>query len=202
MNWHVWKDLFLNICVIWSVNQIILFNGFLYDFVEITSWVNTGVFFAWAYATVEQAMCMEAHHRVCLHQNGVSQSYHPDYFACWSWRMCSWFNKMCSLQKKSNMFLTKRSRQVLTYMSYYQVLSPHLTWTTVRIYAVPVGLRWPHQSLNKVPKRLLMQVNTFNFLCFEMGKEQKYQKKKSKFWINICSTILPALPLRNNSWNS
>ena len=26
----------------------------------------------------------------------------------------------------------------------------------------------------------LMQVNSFNFLCFEMGKEQKYQKKKKK----------------------
>ena len=61
---------------------------------------GTGVFFAWACATAEQAMCMEAHHRVCLHQNGASQSYHSDYFARWSWRMCSWFNKMCSLQKK------------------------------------------------------------------------------------------------------
>ena len=60
----------------------------------------TGVFFAWACATAEQAMCMEAHHMVCLHQNGASQSYHSDYFARWSWRMCSWFNKMCSLQKK------------------------------------------------------------------------------------------------------
>ena len=61
---------------------------------------TTGVFFAWACSTAEQAMCMEAHHRVCLHQNGASQSYHRDYFARWSWRMCSWFNKMCSLQKK------------------------------------------------------------------------------------------------------
>ena len=61
---------------------------------------TTGVFFAWACATAEQAMRMEAHHRVCPHQNGASQSYHSDYFARWSWRMCSWFNKMCSLQKK------------------------------------------------------------------------------------------------------
>ena len=67
----------------------------------------TGVFFACACATAEQATCMEAHHRVCLHQNGSSQSYHSDYFARWSWRMCSWFNKMCSLQKNSNMVLTK-----------------------------------------------------------------------------------------------
>ena len=52
--------------------------------------------------------------------------------------------------------------------------SPHLTWTTARVYAVPVGLRGPHQSLNKVPKRLLMQVNTFIFPRFEMGKEHKY----------------------------
>ena len=32
----------------------------------------TRVFFAWACATAEQAVCMEAHHRVCLHQNGAS----------------------------------------------------------------------------------------------------------------------------------
>ena len=36
VNCHVWKfckDLFLNLRVIWSVNQIVLFNGFLSDFV-------------------------------------------------------------------------------------------------------------------------------------------------------------------------
>ena len=40
VNCHVWefcKDLFLNLRLIWSVNQIVLFNGFLSDFVEITS---------------------------------------------------------------------------------------------------------------------------------------------------------------------
>ena len=40
VNCHVWKfckDLFLNLRVIWSVNEIVLFNGFLSDFVEITS---------------------------------------------------------------------------------------------------------------------------------------------------------------------
>ena len=44
VNCHVWKfcnDLFLNLRVIWSVNQIILFDGFLSDFVEITSCVYT-----------------------------------------------------------------------------------------------------------------------------------------------------------------
>ena len=44
VNCHVWKfckDLFLNLCVIWSVNQIVLFNGFLSDFVEIISCVYT-----------------------------------------------------------------------------------------------------------------------------------------------------------------
>ena len=77
---------------------------------------GTGVFFAWACATAEQAMCMEAHHRVCLHQNGASQRYHSDFFARWSWRMCSWFNKMCSLQKKTLTWSEqKRSRPVLTY---------------------------------------------------------------------------------------
>ena len=42
VNCHVWKfykDLFLNFCVIWSVNQIVHFNGFLSDFVEIPSCV-------------------------------------------------------------------------------------------------------------------------------------------------------------------
>ena len=43
VNCHVWefcKDLFLNFRVIWSVNQIVLFNGFFSDFVEITSCVG------------------------------------------------------------------------------------------------------------------------------------------------------------------
>ena len=39
--WKFYKDLFLNFCVIWSVNQIVLFNGFLSDFVEITLCVYT-----------------------------------------------------------------------------------------------------------------------------------------------------------------
>ena len=44
VNCHVWKfckDLFLNLRVIWSINQIVLFNGFLSDFVEISSCVYT-----------------------------------------------------------------------------------------------------------------------------------------------------------------
>ena len=44
VNCHVWKfckDLFLNLRVVWSVNQIVLFNGFLSAFVEITSCVHT-----------------------------------------------------------------------------------------------------------------------------------------------------------------
>ena len=42
LNCHVWKfckDLFLNLHVIWSVNQIVPSNVFLSDFVEITSCV-------------------------------------------------------------------------------------------------------------------------------------------------------------------
>ena len=44
VNCHVWKfckGLFLNLRVIWSVNPIVLFNGFLSDFVEITLCVYT-----------------------------------------------------------------------------------------------------------------------------------------------------------------
>ena len=44
VNCHVWKfykDLFLNFSVIWSVNQMVLFNGSLSDFVEITSGIYT-----------------------------------------------------------------------------------------------------------------------------------------------------------------
>ena len=44
VNCHVWrfcKDLFLKLRVIWSLNQFALFNGFLSDFVEITSCVYT-----------------------------------------------------------------------------------------------------------------------------------------------------------------
>ena len=65
----------------------------------------TGVFFAWARATAEQAICMEAHHKVCLHQNSASKSYHRNYFAYRSWRMCLWFNKMCTLGSRGYCFL-------------------------------------------------------------------------------------------------
>ena len=44
VNCHVWKfykDLFLNLRVMCSLNQIVLFNVFLSDFVEITSCVYT-----------------------------------------------------------------------------------------------------------------------------------------------------------------
>ena len=44
VNCHVWKfckDLFLNFCVIWSVDQIVLFTGFVFDFVMIASCAYT-----------------------------------------------------------------------------------------------------------------------------------------------------------------
>ena len=36
--------------------------------------LGTGDFFAWACATAEQPICMRAHHRFCLHQNGASRN--------------------------------------------------------------------------------------------------------------------------------
>ena len=39
--WKFCKDLFLSFCVIWSVNQIVLFIGFLSDYVEINSCLYT-----------------------------------------------------------------------------------------------------------------------------------------------------------------
>ena len=39
--WKFYKDLFWNSRVIWPVNQIVLFHGFLSDFIEITSCVYT-----------------------------------------------------------------------------------------------------------------------------------------------------------------
>ena len=48
---------------------------------------------------------MEAYCRVRLHQNGASQTYHRDYFARWSWRMCSWLNRMCTLGSRGYFFL-------------------------------------------------------------------------------------------------
>ena len=76
---------------------------------------NRGSFFGWACATAEQAICIEARHRVCLHQNGASQSYRRDYFARWSCRMCLCFNKMCTLGSRGYFFLidtdgSRRSR--------------------------------------------------------------------------------------------
>ena len=41
--WKFYKDLFLNFRVFWSVNQIVLFNGFLSDVVEITLSIYTKI---------------------------------------------------------------------------------------------------------------------------------------------------------------
>ena len=45
--WKLCKDLFLKFRVIWSVNQIVLCNGFLSDFVGITSFVYTKTIILW-----------------------------------------------------------------------------------------------------------------------------------------------------------
>ena len=50
VNCYVWKfckDLFLNFRVIWSVNQIVPFSGFLSDFVETSSCVYTKTIILW-----------------------------------------------------------------------------------------------------------------------------------------------------------
>ena len=66
---------------------------------------------------------------------------------------------------------------------YHELLSnfiSHSTWTTVRVYVVLVGLRWPHQSIKSAPSKcrnVCWCINTFNFLCFEKGKEHTLLKK-------------------------
>ena len=57
--------------------------------------------------------------------------------------------------------------------SYYQISSSHLTWTTLRVYVVLAGLRWPHQSIKSASSKcrnVCWCINTSNFLYFEMGK--------------------------------
>ena len=78
-------------------------------------WVMlTRVFFAWACATAEQAMCMEVHHRVCLHQNSASQSYHDrDYFV--GLGECARDLTKCVVYKNTLTLPQKRSRPALTY---------------------------------------------------------------------------------------
>ena len=142
--------------------------------------------FAWACATAEQAMCMEAHHRVCLHQNGAPQRYHSDYFARWSWRMCWWFNKMCSLQKTLTWSYQKRSRPALTYTSYYQISSPHLTWTTARVYVVLKCSAWrialTSSKCKQSAETFVDASKHFQFSLFWNGKGREILKRKhSKF---------------------
>ena len=45
--WKICKDLFSNVHGIWSVNKIVLFNGFLSDSVEITLFVYTKIIILW-----------------------------------------------------------------------------------------------------------------------------------------------------------
>ena len=125
----------------------------------------TGVFFAWACATAEQAICMEAHLRVCLHQNGASQTYHRDYFARWSWRMCSWLNKMCTLGSRGYLFLIDTDgswrRRVNEALSAEE---KELLISTVRtVYFIPGILRtdlWSHDTKCVVCKKKKKKKNS------------------------------------------
>ena len=49
-------------------------------------------------------------------------------FACWSWRMCSWLNKMCSLQKNILTLSQQRSIPALTYMPQATIKFHLPTW--------------------------------------------------------------------------
>ena len=127
-------------------------------------------------------MCMEAHHRVCLHQNGASQRYHSDYSARWSWRMCSWFNKMCSLQKTLTLS-QKRSRPALTY---HELLSNFISRldlldNSARICsACRIALT---SSKSKQSAETFVDVSKhFQFSLFWNGKGTQIFKKKQKIW--------------------
>ena len=122
---------------------------------------------------------MEAHHRVCLHQNGASQSYHHrDYFARWSWLMCSWFHK-CVVCKKTLTLSQKRSRPALTY---HKLLSNFISrldldnsariWSACRIALTSSKSKQSAEKFVDVSKH-------FQFSLFWNGKG--------------CSTIFPAL---------
>ena len=104
---------------------------------------TTRVFFAWTCATAEQAICIEAHHRVYLHQNGESQSYHRDYFARWSWRMCSWFNKMCTLGSRGYFFLIDTDGSQPSRVSEARSAEEKelLIWTVSTVYFILAILR-------------------------------------------------------------
>ena len=123
-------------------------------------------------------MCMEAHHMVYLHQNGASQSYHRDYSARWSWRMCSWFNKMCSLQKTLTLS-QKRSRPALTY---HELLSNFISRldldNSARICsACRIALT---SSKSKQSAETFVDVSKhFQFSLFWNGKGREILKKKN-----------------------
>ena len=58
-------------------------------------------------------------------------------------------------------------------MSYYQISSSHLTWTTVRVYAVLVGLRWPHQSIKRASSKCRNVCWCINFSIFFVLKWER-----------------------------
>ena len=90
-------------------------------------------------------------HVYCKRQTSVSQNRKKadKTFPGQSWIKLAW-NYCVGVE----VIISKRQLRRTT--SYYQISSPDLTWTTARVYVVLVELRWPHQSLNKVQKPLLM----------------------------------------------
>ena len=145
-------------------------------------WVMlTRVFFAWACATAEQGMCMEVHHRVCLHQNSASQSYHDrDYFV--GLGECARDLTKCVVYKNTLTLPQKRSRPALTY---HELLSNFISrldldkstriCSACRIALTSFKSKQSDETFGDVSKH-------FQISLFWNGKgTQIFKKKHSKF---------------------
>ena len=154
-------------------------------------------------------MCMKAHHRVCLHQNGTSQSYHRDFLLVGLGECARDLTKYV-VCKKTLTLSQKRSRLALTY---HELLSNFISRLDLDNSACICGAcRFAlTSSKSRQSAKTFVDVNKhFQFSLFWNGKGTQILKKKhSKFeqvglkvrksWcsvqqlINICSTIFPAL---------
>ena len=85
--------------------------------------------------------------------------------------------KICSLQKKEKTLKwspQKRSRPALTYHELLSNFVFQLDLDNSARICSACRIALTSSQYKQSAERLLMEVNTFNFLCFEMGKEHTY----------------------------
>ena len=103
-------------------------------------------------------------------------------FCSWTWRMCSWFNKTCSLQKHSNMVSTKAKKTGFNIPR--ATIKFHLpTWPEQqRAYMYSAcRITLTSSKCKQSSETFVVASKHFQFSLFWNGKGREMLKKHSKF---------------------